>query len=210
MDATIYMSAIAIIISYLLGSFPTAYLMGRLRKGIDIREVGTRNMGAMNVIYNVGMPEGILVLFTDAIKGAAAVFLARWLGTPLEIQLAAGAIAVIGHAFPVFLKFHGGRGGATVVGVVVFLMPWVLVIGLPLFGLIMLITRFPTFSYGLALTCCPFIAWLIYHSAEYAIFSIILLLIPTIKYIPRIKEMRSHTGGNWRRVVLRRNLKDRF
>ncbi len=209
MDATIYIAAIAIIISYLIGSFPAAYLMGRFRKGIDIRKVGTRNMGAMNVIYNVGMAEGILVLFIDAIKGAAAVFLARWLGTPLEIQLAAGAVAVIGHGFPVFLKFRGGRGGATVVGVVAFLMPWVLVIGLPLFGLIMLITRFPTFSYGLALTCCPFVAWLIYHSAEYVIFSIILLLIPTIKYIPRIKEMRS-TGGNWRRVVFRRSLKDRF
>jgi len=208
-DATIYIAAIAIIISYLIGSFPAAYLMGRFRKGIDIRKVGTRNMGAMNVIYNVGMAEGILVLFIDAIKGAAAVFLARWLGTPLEIQLAAGAVAVIGHGFPVFLKFRGGRGGATVVGVVAFLMPWVLVIGLPLFGLIMLITRFPTFSYGLALTCCPFVAWLIYHSAEYVIFSIILLLIPTIKYIPRIKEMRS-TGGNWRRVVFRRSLKDRF
>ena len=209
MDATIYIAAIAIIISYLIGSFPAAYLMGRFRKGIDIRKVGTRNMGAMNVIYNVGMAEGILVLFIDAIKGAAAVFLARWLGTPHEIQLAAGAVAVIGHGFPVFLKFRGGRGGATVVGVVAFLMPWVLVIGLPLFGLIMLITRFPTFSYGLALTCCPFVAWLIYHSAEYVIFSIILLLIPTIKYIPRIKEMRS-TGGNWRRVVFRRSLKDRF
>ena len=209
MDATIYIAAIAIIISYLIGSFPAAYLMGRFRKGIDIRKVGTRNMGAMNVIYNVGMAEGILVLFIDAIKGAAAVFLARWLGTPLEIQLAAGAVAVIGHGFPVFLKFRGGRGGATVVGVVAFLMPWVLVIGLPLFGLIMLITRFPTFSYGLALTCCPFVAWLIYHSAEYVIFSIILLLIPTIKYIPRIKEMRS-TGGSWRRVVFRRSLKDRF
>jgi glycerol-3-phosphate acyltransferase PlsY len=208
-DATIYTAIIALIISYLLGSFPAAYLMGRFRKGIDIREVGSRNMGAMNVIYNVGIAEGILVLFIDAIKGAAAVFLARQLGLPLEIQLAAGAVAVIGHAFPVFLKFHGGRGGATVVGVVVFLMPWTLAVGLPLFGLIMLITRFPTFSYGIALCCCPFVAWLIYHSAEYAIFSIILLLIPTIRYIPRIKEMRS-TGGSWRRVTFRRNLKDRF
>ncbi|GAI54932.1 unnamed protein product, partial [marine sediment metagenome] len=65
------------------------------------------------------------------------------------------------------------------------------------------------FSYSLALTCCPFVAWLIYHSGEYIVFSIILLLIPGIKYIPRIKEMRS-TGGNWRRVVFRRSLKDRL
>lgn len=209
MDTTIYTAAIAIVCSYLLGSFPTAYIIGRLRKGIDIREVGSRNMGAMNVIYNVGTADGILVIFVDAIKGAAAVFLARWLGAPLEIQLVAGAVAIIGHSFPVFLKFRGGRGGATLVGVVIFLMPWLLAIGLPLFGLILLITRFPTLSYGLALLSAPFVAWLIYDSIEYVIYSIILLIILGLRYIPRIKEMRS-TGGTWRRVTLRRSLKDRF
>ena len=209
MDTAIYTAAIVIICAYLMGSLPTAYIMGRLRKGVDIREVGTRNMGAMNVIYTVGMAEGISVLLIDVAKGAAAVFLARWLGTPLIIEFAAGAAAVIGHSFPVFLKFYGGRGGATAIGVLVFLMPFVLVVGLPLFGIVLLITRFPTFSYSLALTCCPFVAWLKYDSAELVIFSIVLLLLPGIKYIPRIKEMRS-TGGNWRRVVFRRSLKDRF
>jgi glycerol-3-phosphate acyltransferase PlsY len=210
MDAPIYISVVAIICGYFLGAIPTAYLMGRLRKGIDIREVGTRNMGAMNVIYNVGIAEGITVLVIDAAKGAVAVYLAKLLGAPFEVQLAAGAVAVLGHSFPVFLKFRGGRGGATVVGVLVYLlMPWVLVIGLPLFGIIMLITRFPTLSYGAALVCCPFVAWLIYDSTELAIYSVILLLLIGLKYIPRIKEMRS-TGGNWRRVVFRHGLKDRF
>jgi len=209
MDNIIYTVAIAIICAYLMGSLPTAYIMGRLRKGIDIRKVGTRNMGAMNVIYSVGMPEGISVLLIDAAKGAAAVFLARSLGTPPIIEFVAGAVAVLGHNFPVFLKFYGGRGGATAIGVLVFLMPFVLAVGLPLFGLILLITRFPTFSYGLALVCCPFVAWLRYDSPEYIVYSIILLLLLGIKYIPRIKEMRS-VGGNWRRVVFRKSLKDRF
>lgn len=209
MDTAIYTAAIAIICSYLMGSLPTAYIMGRLRKGVDIREVGSRNMGAMNVIYTIGIAEGILVLLIDVAKGAAAVFLARWLGAPPIIEFSAGAAAVIGHSFPVFLKFYGGRGGATAIGILVFLMPWGLAVGLPLFGIVLLITRFPTFSYGFALTCYPFVAWLIYHSGEYIVFSIILLLMLGIKYIPRIKEMRS-TGGNWRRVVFRRSLKDRF
>ena len=209
MDTVTFTATIAIICAYLMGSLPTAYIMGRLKKGIDIREVGTRNMGAMNVIYSVGMAEGISVLLIDAAKGAAAVFLARSLGAPPIIEFAAGATAVIGHNFPVFLKFHGGRGGATAIGVLVFLMPFILAVGLPLFGLILLITRFPTFSYGLALVCCPFVAWLRYDSAEYIVYSIILLLLLGIKYIPRIKEMRS-VGGNWRRVVFRRSLKDRF
>ena len=71
--------AIALISAYLIGSFPSAYVAGRLRKGIDIREVGTRNMGAMNVFYQVGFVAGLLVLAVDVGKGAAAVALARWL-----------------------------------------------------------------------------------------------------------------------------------
>ncbi len=201
--------AIAIICAYLIGSFPTAYIAGRLKKGVDIREVGSRNMGAMNVIYTVGVAEGILVLAIDIAKGAAAVFLASWLGTPLPIQLLAGAAVVTGHAFPVFLKFHGGRGGATCIGVLIFLMPWAIPFFLGIFITTLLITRYPTISYSLAFICCPFVAWLIYHSGALVIFSIALLLIPAIRYIPRIKEMRS-TGGSWRRVISRRNLKDRL
>ncbi|GAI24028.1 unnamed protein product, partial [marine sediment metagenome] len=148
MDTAIYTGAIVIICGYLMGSLPTAYIMSRLRKGVDIREVGTRNMGAMNVIYSIGIAEGILVLLIDVAKGAAAVLLARSLGMPPIIEFSAGAAAVLGHGFPVFLKFRGGRGGATAIGVLVFLMPWVLAVGLPLFGIVLLITRFPTFSYS--------------------------------------------------------------
>ena len=118
MDTEIYSAAIAILCAYLIGSFPTAYIVGRLRRGIDIREVGSRNMGAMNVVYTIGVAYGILVLIVDIAKGVAAILLAQWLGTPFEIQLAAGATAVIGHGFPVFLKFRGGKGGATCVGVI--------------------------------------------------------------------------------------------
>lgn len=201
--------AIAIICAYLIGSFPSAYLAGRLRKGIDIRQVGSRNMGAMNVFYKVGFVEGILVLAVDIGKGAAAVALARYLGVQEIVQLLAGVAAVLGHGFPLFLNFRGGRGGATCIGILVFLMPWGIPFYLAIFGLGLLLTHYPTLSYSAAFICFPFIAWLIYHSPELVGFSIGILLLPGIKYIPRIKEMRG-TGGSWRRVVLRRNLKDRL
>ncbi len=201
--------AIAIICAYLIGSFPSAYVAGRLRRGIDIREVGSRNMGAMNVFYKVGFVEGILVLAVDIGKGAAAVALAHWLGVPMIAQLFAGAAVVIGHGFPVFLKFRGGRGGATLIGVLVFLMPWGIPIYAAIFGLGLLLTRYPTLSYSVAFLCFPFIAWLIYHSGALITYSICILLLPGIKYIPRIKEMRA-TGGSWRHVLLRKNLKDRL
>ncbi len=201
--------AIAIIGSYLLGSIPSAYIAGRLRKGIDIREVGSQNMGAMNVFYKVGIVPGLLVLAVDIGKGAAAVALAHWLEVPPIVEMLAGATAVIGHGFPVWLKFRGGRGGATLIGVLVFLMPWGIPIGLGIFLVLLLLTRFPTLSYSIALLCFPFVAWLIYHRGDYVAFSSLMLLIPLIRYIPRIKEMRTKAGG-WRRLALRKNLKDRF
>jgi len=200
---------LALICAYLIGSFPSAYIITRLRKGIDIREVGSRNVGAMNVFYKVGFAEGLLVLAMDIGKGAAAIALARWLGVPVIAELFAGVVAVIGHSFPVWLKFCGGRGGATVIGILIFLMPWGIPFYLGIFGLSLLITRYPTLSYSVAFICFPFIAWLIYHSGALIAFSVGILLLPAVKYIPRIKEMRA-TGGSWRHVLLRKNLKDRL
>ena len=209
MNEDIVSNVIALVCAYLLGSFPTAYIVGHLRKGIDIRKVGTRNMGAMNVIYTVGVAYGILVLIVDIAKGVAAVILARYLGVPFIIQLTAGGIAVVGHICPVFLGFRGGTGGAVCVGVLACLMPKAIPFGAGIFALALLITHYPTFSYSLALCCSPFVAWLIYHSGALSLFSVIMLLILLARYVPRIIEMRS-TSGSWRRFFLRRGLKDRF
>jgi len=209
MTSEIIFSAIALIIAYLIGSIPTAYITSRLVKGFDIRQVGTRNMGAMNVFYQVGFLAGLMVLAVDIGKGAAVVALARLMGTPEIVQLLAGAVAVIGHGFTIFLNFRGGRGGATCIGVLAYLMPWGIPIYLAVFGAGLLLTRFPTFSYSLALVSFPFIAWLIYHDGTLVVYTILLLLLPAIKYIPRVKEMRDR-AGSWRHVLLRRGLKDRF
>lgn len=209
MTSEITFSALALSIAYLIGSIPTAYITGRLVKGFDIRQVGTRNMGAMNVFYQVGFLAGLMVLAIDIGKGAAVVALARLMGTPEIIQLLAGALAVIGHGFTVFLNFRGGRGGATCIGVLAFLMPWGIPIYLAVFGAGLLFTRFPTISYSLALVSFPFIAWLMYHDGTLVVYTILLLLLPAIKYIPRVKEMRDK-AGSWRHVLLRRGLKDRF
>ena len=201
--------ALALICAYLLGSIPSAYIVGRLRKGFDIRQVGSRNMGAMNVFYNVGALPGLVVLFLDISKGAAAVALAQWLvGSDIVIFIA-GAVAVLGHSFPVWLGFRGGKGGAPLIGVFIYLMPWGIPIGLAVFLILLLLTHFPTLSYSIALLIFPFIAWLIYHRGDYVIFSVLMLLIPLIRYIPRIKEMHAK-GGSWSRVLKRRNLKDRL
>ncbi|MCJ7763546.1 MAG: glycerol-3-phosphate acyltransferase [Dehalococcoidales bacterium] len=201
--------AIVIIGAYLLGSIPSPYIVGRLRKGIDIRQVGSRNMGAMNTFYNVGIAPGFLVLAADVGKGAAAMALAQWLSDSNLVMFLAGATVVLGHNFPVWLKFKGGKGGAPLVGVFIYLMPWGIPIGLSIFFVLLYFTRFPTLSYSIALLCFPFIAWLIHHNGDYVIFSLLMLLIPFVRYIPRIREMRAK-GGSWGRVIKRRGLKDRL
>jgi len=199
----------ALLVAYLIGSFPTAYIIARLRKGVDIRDVGSRNLGAMNVFYKVGFWWGMLVLFTDIGKGVLGVAVAHFLGNGLIVEMFAGVAVVLGHGFPVFLKFHGGRGGAACIGILIYLMPWGIPIYAGLFGLLLLITRFPTLSYSLAFVSFPFIGWLIYDSWELAVYSIGLVMLPLVKYIPRIIEMRQK-GGSWKHVVYRKNLKDRL
>ena len=201
--------AAAIICAYLIGSFPAAYIIARLRKGVDIREVGSRNVGAMNVFYKVGFAEGMAVLAIDIGKGAAAIAFARLLGVPVVVEFLAGGAVVLGHAFPVFMKFRGGRGGATCIGILAYVMPWGIPFYAGIFGLSLLITRFPTFSYSLAFLCYPFIGWLGYHRWELVVFSLSILLLPLVKYIPRVIEMR-RKGGSWAHVLYRRGLKDRL
>lgn len=200
---------IAVVCAYVIGSVPSAYVMGRLRKGVDIRQIGSRSMGAMNVFYQIGFAEGLAVLAVDIGKGVAAVALARWLDVPLYAQLLAGGAVVVGHAYTVFLKFRGGRGGATCIGILIYLMPWGIPFYAAIFGLSLLLTHYPTLSYSLAFLCFPFVAWLKYHSVELIVFSIAILLLPALKYIPRIREMH-RTGGSWRHVFFRKGLKDRL
>jgi len=200
---------LALVFAYLIGSLPTAYLTARIFKKIDIRDVGSRNVGAMNVFYKVGFWPGMMVLAIDIGKGAAAIAFIRWLGAPMLVQLLAGFIVVIGHAFPLFLGFRGGRGGATVIGILAYLMPWGIPFYAAIFGLGLLLTHYPTLSYSIAFLCYPFVAWLMYGSAELVIFSIAILLLPLIKYIPRIIEMRKK-GGSWKHVLMRKDMKDRF
>ncbi len=199
----------ALLIAYIIGCFPTAYIVARLRKGVDIREVGSRNLGAMNVFYKVGFIWGLLVLLVDIGKGALGVAVAHFLGNGLIVEMLAGVAVVLGHGFPVFLKFRGGRGGASCIGILCYLMPWGTPIYLVLFLLILLIIRFPTLSYSLAFVCFPFIGWLIYHQWELSVYSVGLVIVPLLKYIPRIIEMRKK-GGSWKHVVYRKDLKDRL
>jgi glycerol-3-phosphate acyltransferase PlsY len=110
------------LLGYLLGCIPTAYVAGRVSRGSDIRQLGDGNMGAQNAFRQLGPAVGIAVGLMDAAKGALAVLLAQALGMPGSVVLVTGAAAVIGHNWPFLLRFRGGRGEATTIGILLVLV----------------------------------------------------------------------------------------
>jgi glycerol-3-phosphate acyltransferase PlsY len=136
------------IIAYLLGSIPTALIVGRRLRGIDIRTIGNGNMGASNVFHTLGEKAGVLVAVIDFLKGALPVLVATLLDFPVEWTMIVGACAILGHDFPVFAGFKGGQGTATTLGTMLILFPLQTLFGLILYGSLFLITRNSRLSCG--------------------------------------------------------------
>lgn len=114
---------LSVIIGYLLGSIPAAYIMSRVRKGIDIRTIGSGNMGGANVIREIGTHEGVFVGLFDLAKGTGVILIAQALSVSELWMFGTGFAAVVGHNFPVFASFRGGRGSATIIGIFLVLAP---------------------------------------------------------------------------------------
>ena len=139
---------IAVVLGYLLGSIPSAYIVGRLVKGIDIREAGDGHIGAGAVFRRLGAVEGMIAGVVDFSKGAAAVILTQALGASLMLVLLAGIAAVAGHNWSIFLQFQGGLGASTSYGALAWLMSGQLLIGLGIAGIVYLATRRAGLSTG--------------------------------------------------------------
>jgi glycerol-3-phosphate acyltransferase PlsY len=165
----------AIIIGYLLGAIPFSYLIARHLRHIDVRERGSGNVGALAVWREAGPLYGILALLADAGKGVLTICIARWLGLEVLWICIAGFAAIAGHNWPVFLKFHGGKGAATIMGVLLAFMPLQFVIGL----VIAILVIMPTSNIRLGiigLACIPVIAWLFHKPPEYIYYPLALIL----------------------------------
>jgi glycerol-3-phosphate acyltransferase PlsY len=133
--------AFAVTIAYLVGSIPFAYLLSR-RRGVDLRRVGSGNVGASNVLRTSGVRAAVLAMVLDGIKGAAAVLLAQRMAGGAAVPVAAGVASVLGHVYPVWLRFRGGKGVATAAGVFAVLTPMSLGVAGGVFLLAVWMTRY--------------------------------------------------------------------
>jgi len=198
---------IAVIIAYLLGSIPAAYIVTRLKTGRDIRQLGGGNVGARNVFHEVGLWAAIIVSVFDIGKGAAAVAIASWLlGAPLFFVLAAGLAAVAGHMWSIYLKFTGGNGLATSIGVLSLLMTRELLIIIAIIIVFIVITRNTVLSVNISFLSLPVSAWFLEKSWPFVIFSIVLLLILVLNFLPTARAAFVQAGSkeNFFAELLRR------
>jgi glycerol-3-phosphate acyltransferase PlsY len=168
--------------AYLLGAVPFGYIVGRVR-GIDIRTVGSKNIGATNVLRSVGKGWGILTLLLDALKGLvpAALFPVLAAGpsdisTSAGLSVVCGCAAVLGHNFPIYLKFKGGKGVATTAGALVGIAPLALLCGIVTFAITFGISRYVSLGSCLSAIVIPLSAWIIYRDSGILIPLVLTLL----------------------------------
>src|SRR5579863_5728985 len=163
--------------AYLLGSIPTGLLLMRIFRKQDIRSVGSGNIGATNVLRSGGTALGVATFLLDVLKGAAAVYFGGLLGTLLvpsaslrSMQALAALCAVLGHVFPVWLGFRGGKGVATGFGVFLVAAPWAALAAIGVFFVILLVTRYVSLASILGAASFPLFAWFLVRGDRPAFF----------------------------------------
>lgn len=189
--------AFALVLAYLCGSFPSAYLAGRLVKGFDLRTRGSGNLGATNVYREIGALAAVVVLLLDAAKGWVAVALVpRWLdaGSSAWIPVALGAAAIAGHAKPVFLLWRGGgKGVATGGGVFLALVPPAVAISAAAFAVVVAITRYVSLGSLAAAAAMP-TAIYFFRGPESAVFQASLVIAAFVIWSHRVNIGRLMRG----------------
>lgn len=153
-----------VMLAYLMGSLSSAVIVSRLSGLPDPREQGSKNPGATNVLRLGGKKAAIITLLGDAIKGLIPVLVAKSLSTPVEIVAAVGLAAFIGHLYPVFFGFKGGKGVATALGVLGGFSGWVGLAVLATWLLTAFITRYSSLSALVAAMLAPMYVWALLHS----------------------------------------------
>ncbi|MBU6364321.1 MAG: glycerol-3-phosphate 1-O-acyltransferase PlsY [Acidobacteria bacterium] len=184
--------ALVLVVAYLLGSIPFAYIAGRLN-GVDLRTVGSGNLGATNVFRTLGRTVGIAVMVLDIAKGAFAVLIAQWVVGGPWWPIAAGALAILGHVFPVWTGFKGGKGVAVGAGALVGLVPAASGVLIILWLLIVVLTRYVSVaSIICALAAAP-LAWAFGAPWSYVAFIGLAGLFVIIKHRENIQRLLAGT-----------------
>lgn len=174
--------------AYLLGSIPTGLLLGKLY-GIDVRQQGSGNIGATNLYRTLGRKVGIITLLGDCLKGLLPVLLAWQLGMAEPMQAWIGLAAFCGHVFSIFLRFKGGKGVATALGVYLALAPLAVLGALLVFIILVAIWRYISLGSVVAAAAMPVMVWCRPHSPELLVATALISMVVIIKHHENIKRL---------------------
>lgn len=188
---------LVIVCAYLLGSIPSGFLLASLA-GIDIRQSGSGNVGATNVARVVGKSVGVITLLADTAKGWIPVVVALELGLGPDVTALVGGAAFLGHLYPVFLKFKGGKGVATALGVLLGIAPLASVVLLAVFALMALSTRIVSLSSITTAAATPFVIWAFSHVLPFIFLSGFLAAMVVVRHRDNIERLRAGTEPRWR------------
>ena len=192
-------TALWIVASYLLGATPTSYIAGRLGRWIDLRDHGSKNLGATNVYRILGWAYAIPVGIIDVAKGVVPVALfSRWADGPEWLPVTLGGVAVLGHMFSPYVRFKGGKGVATAAGVFLALAPWAFAIALPFWGLSLWLTGYVSVSSIAAALTFPLWVRLTAGGGPRFWASIVLALLIVLAHRANIKRLLGGTENRFR------------
>ena len=182
------------IVSYFIGSIPTGYLVGRLVKGVDIRTVGSGSIGATNVRRVAGQGWAVFVTIVDMLKGALALLVtATSSGADPWLLSLAGFAAVMGHNYPIWLKFKGGKGVATTYGVVFFLWPYesfaVTLLSVAIWYAVMTGTRYVSLASMTSLLSLPLFFWMLSAPPSFIVVSLVLAIFALYRHSSNIVRL---------------------
>lgn len=193
------------IFAYFLGSIPNALWVGKLFKKIDVREHGSKNAGATNAARVLGAKLGTLVLVLDVMKGVIPTLIALKITTLQNMTnivgidpIVVGIIAILGHTFSVFLKFKGGKGVATTLGVFLVLAPKAILILFIIFMVLFMIFKYVSLASIVCAACLPLFVYLIYKNIPLTVVSLILGLVIIVKHKSNIVRLISGTENKFK------------
>jgi len=177
------------VLGYLIGSIPNGLIIGKALYNMDLRQFGSKNIGATNAYRTLGLWPAVWVFLTDASKGVVAVCLAQILvGTPVAL-LMGGIAGIIGHNWSVFLKFTGGRGVATGLGVIAVLVPKVTAIIFLIWIVIVYTTRYVSLASIVAAALVPILMWVMSERMEFIYFGLLAALFVIVRHKPNIERL---------------------
>lgn len=181
------------VLSYLIGSIPSGLLLGKGFWHVDLREHGSHNIGATNAWRTLGKTAGLLIFALDLAKGAIGVWLGLYFtGEPL-VMLLGGILAIVGHSWSIFLKFKGGKGVATGLGVIVMLMPFVTVWVFAIWFVLVYVTKYVSLGSIVAAAFVPILAFFLGAPTEYICFGIVAAIFVIYRHKANITRLLSGT-----------------